>query len=280
MRHPGVRVGRPLHRETHYRGSTLLLSATLSPKRKRRRRSPGMMVDARVVSIGYPHLLKRPRLDVPTCLASLNPGSAFGRGLFCRRWLRFASKPRSLRERRSLSRVVRCYHRIVWLQSPLFAVFVRSQPIVNRKMTFQRFEFLPVFQADDVVRGYRPFRIDGGFLLRRLGHIRLTKARKRRMDRRDKVWQSSDGQGVLADVGRDNVCRQPDQISRRGFVLIVSGVPGPRRNLGSRRSGCLAPEPPGFASADCWAATPRRNHRIVGFQPSLRQRWAEMLRRY
>ena len=166
-------------------------------------------------------LTARPRLTHRQAPAYEARGFRFGRRLSGRGRLRFASEPRSLRERRSLGRIVRCYHRVVWLQSPLFAVFVRSQPIVNRKMTFQRFEFLPLFQADDVVRRYRPFRIDGGFLPSRLGHIRLTKARKRRMDRRDEVWQPSDGQGVLADIGRDNVCRQPDQISRHGFVLIT-----------------------------------------------------------
>lgn len=50
-----------------------------------------------------------------------------------------------------MSRVVRRNHRVIRLQSPFLAIFVRSEPVVYSEMPFQRFELLPVFQADDVV---------------------------------------------------------------------------------------------------------------------------------
>jgi len=142
------------------------------------------------------------RLARPPALA-LAAGSERGRrgrnGLFL-------TEPESLRQRRSLRRVIRGDHRIVGRQIPLLAILLRRHA-VHCEVPSQRFEFEAVLQAHQIVwrdgladRHSRRWRLDDG---RSLFSVR--EPLQGCVNSFDQGRQFAPRHGILRDERRDDI---------------------------------------------------------------------------
>ena len=65
---------------------------------------------------------------------------------------RFSPEAELLGHRTPQRRVRRSYHRVITWQSPFLAVLIRRHPVGGAQMPLQELEFLPILQADEMIR--------------------------------------------------------------------------------------------------------------------------------
>ncbi|CDX49911.1 hypothetical protein MPL1032_100280 [Mesorhizobium plurifarium] len=137
---------------------------------------------------------------------------------------RLAAEADRLGELRARGRIVGSDHRVVDGQAPFGAVGFGRQAEMHADMALQRFELLPVLEADDVVRRHRAPGIDGGDRRGRGGLRRLADPADRRGDAGDQPAQVRSGQAVLRDVGRYDVSGELEQVDFLGCAGVLVHV--------------------------------------------------------
>ena len=111
--------------------------------------------------------------------------------------------------------IIRCHHRIIGRQAPFLAIVFRRHVVLCAQMTLERFELLAVFQAHDVFGRHRPLDWNRGLkrLRRHSDGAAVRDARQCRVDLADQGRNFGAGDGIVADIGRDDFCRQLDECS-------------------------------------------------------------------
>jgi hypothetical protein len=110
--------------------------------------------------------------------------------------------------------IVRRHHRIVRRQPPFFAILLRRHVVLRAQMTLERFEFLAVLQADDVIGRDRPFHRHRR--LQRLGGRILAAGgypQQRRMHLIDQGRDFARGHRIIADESGDDTGSEFDEVA-------------------------------------------------------------------
>src|SRR5262249_49550533 len=134
-----------------------------------------------------------------------------------------------LGELRARGRVVRRHHRIVRLQCPFLPVLLGSHVVLRAQMALQGLELLAVLKANDVVR--RDRFLDRHSRLQWLGlHITVPRLKtpQLRMNLIDQSRHFGCRNRIVADISRDDFCRQFDEIAAcHVFALPARGRAAP-----------------------------------------------------
>ena len=121
-----------------------------------------------------------------------------------------------LRKARTVAGVVRRHHGVVGRQPPFFPVLPRGHPVPSLQVPLEQLQLLSVLQADDVVWEHRSADWHGWRQWRRCRCWFGRAGRgQRAMDGLDQLRQRSDRDLVVADMGSDDLRRQPQNVCIR-----------------------------------------------------------------